>query len=294
MNWTSLQVTDSELQSLIKHNEPIPVSRGQLNANVGVDVYSISNRVNAIYDADLGAIRKLNGFNPQFKSMPNRDLLLYNDLLLNPKVNTIVVDGFFGTAKTSTVCSHLVPGLMEGLKGKGGIKSAYISKPHESVGQSYGHLPGDLDEKTAKEFQSYFQYFDRFGQPFLADILRGKKQQGEKPIPPMLEVMVFEYLRGRDIIEGWVVLDESQNTSRKDMATFISRVGDNAKMILLGDTTPTQIDKKCNTPENNGLTFAKETFADKKYAGAVEMQTIDHIIRGKRVRDLYVSLKRGA
>jgi predicted ribonuclease YlaK len=190
-----------------------------------------------------------------------------------------------------------VQGLIETLKAKGkggsGIPCAYISKPHESVGQSYGHLPGDMDEKTAKEFQSYFQYFDRFGQPFLADVLRGKKQQGEKPIPPMLEVLVFEYLRGRDIQEGWVILDESQNVSRKDMATFISRMGDNAKVILLGDTTPTQIDKKGNTTENNGLTFAKETFADKKYSGSIQMQSIDHIIRGKRVRDLYMSLKTG-
>lgn len=220
--------------------------------------------------------------------MPNRDLLLYNDHLLNPAINTIIVDGFFGTGKTSTVMSHLVPGLMDGT-----VSFAYISKPHESVGKGYGHLPGELEDGKMKyEFQSFTQYFDRFGQPFLYDRLQGKVHKaGQKPDPKVLELLPFEYLRGRDIEDGWVILDESQNTNKTEMATFVSRPCDAAKLILIGDSTPTQIDKRGNSEEYNGLTFAKATFTDKRYSGIVEMQTVEHILRGKRTRDLLRALR---
>lgn len=294
MNWARYYVEDHEFRRLVENNEPIPVPNGELEPNSGVEVYSSNGMLNAVYDAELGAIRKLNGYNPQFTSFPNRDLLLLNDHLLNEHVNTIVVDGFFGTGKTSMVCAHLVEGLLKQMRGEvGGIPVAYLSKPHESLGKTYGHLPGDLFDKTYEEFTSFFQYFDRFGVPYLVDVLMGRREliNSSKPEQPLLYVLVFEYLRGRDIDSGWVVLDEAQNTDVKDMSAFISRVGDEAKLIILGDTTPTQIDKKGNTPENNGLTFAKEIFAGKKYAGYVEMQSVKHIIRGQRVKDLFLALK---
>jgi PhoH-like ATPase len=302
MNWETYLVQGHELQALISHNQPIEVSNGNLVANAGVELYTLTgNRYNAIYDAELKAVRKLNTNNPQFHDMQNRDLVLYNDHLLNDNVNTIIVDGLFGTGKTSTVCSHLVDGMVKELEDKqGGIPIAYISKPHVGVGNGYGHLPGDLQEKTAEEFKSYTQYFNRFGNPGLADFLmmrnveeqsKFNKQRSQQLAEPMLEVMPFEYLRGRDIEKGWIVLDETQNTDQKEISTFLSRIGDKAKLITIGDTTSTQIDRKGNTPESNGLTFTKETYIGKKYAGYVELNTIKHILRGERVRDLYRKLK---
>lgn len=301
MNWDNYTVSEQELERLTKNNEPIPVASGRFVMNAGVQINSPTHQANVVYDGRLGALRKLNGYNPQFEAMPNRDLLLYNDHLLNPDINTLIVDGFFGTGKTSTVCSHLVYGLLDFLNGngKGGIPMAYISKPHEGVGKSYGHLPGDLYEKTMQEFMSFTQYFERFGMTGLAEILMmrdGVKMPGAygeilKKHGKMLEVLVFEYLRGRDIDRGWIILDEVQNTDRNDISTFISRTGDRAKVILLGDSTPTQIDKRGNTAADNGLQFAKKTYIGTKYTGYVEMQTIKHILRGQRVRDLFKALK---
>lgn len=295
MNWTKYEVTDKALKTLIDYNEPITIPNGVLEYNVGVEVYSLTNnKLNAIYDAKLGAIRKLNTFNPEYKNLKNRDLMLYNDFLLNDSINTVIIDGFFGTGKTSTVCSHLVSGLV-----KGTIKKAFLSKPHVSLGHEYGFLPGDLHDKTAPEFKSFTQYFDRFGEPGLADALMGIDQDFRKisfdgkPQGKVLEIVVFQYLRGIDIDleNSWVVLDESQNTTVKEMTSFISRVGDKAKLIIMGDSTVTQIDLKGNTAENNGLVFAKEVFRNTKYSGYVELQTINHILRGQRVRDLFSRLK---
>lgn len=302
MNWDKYSVSEKDFDRLTDLNNPIPVPVGRLTANAGVEVVCTDGRqINAIYDASLGAIRKLVADNPIFKSMPNRDLLLYNDLLLNPDINTVVVNGFFGTGKTSMVSTHMVTGLQVAAAGgkEGSIPKAYISKPHVGLGKSYGHLPGDLHGKTGPEFASYTQYFDRYGQPYLADVLM--KKEGTK-IPasyqkimektgPMLELLVFEYLRGRDIDKGWVLLDESQNTSISEMATFLARLGDGVKSIVIGDTTPIQIDRQGNTPEKNGLKFAQDTYVGKKYAGLVELQTIKHILRGQRARDLFIALK---
>lgn len=313
MNWETHLVDDIDFRALVEHNQPIEVSNSNLTANAGVEIHTLTGkRHNAIYDAKLKAIRQLNNNNPQFGDMKNRDLILYNDHLLNKDINTIVVDGFFGTGKTSIVCSHLVEGLMRDLAGKKeGIEIAYLAKPHVGVGQGYGFLPGDLHEKMAEEFKSYTQYFERFGNPGLADFLMMRKideQPGfnkrklpahlrEDPLDrkdlvvPKLELLPFEYLRGRDIPVGWVVLDEAQNTNTKEMVTFLSRPNDPAKLIISGDSTSTQIDKRGNTSKENGLQFAKDLFKDKKYAGYVELQTIQHILRGERTRDLFRYLK---
>lgn len=282
-NWDYFLVSDSDFQGLVENNKPISTS--EFSKNQGVALYSEGGKMlNAVYDANMGAIRKIKDFNPVFPSAPNRDLALYNDFLLNEDINTVIVDGIFGTGKTSTLCAHVVGGLKKSMRGDLDIGKVYISKPHEGLGKGYGFLPGDLMDKTSYEFMSYYQYFDRFAQPGFANKLMSIDA---------LELIVFEYLRGRDLDSGWVILDEAQNTDRKEMISFLSRVGDGAKLVILGDSSNYQIDKKGNSNENNGLYFTKELLSSKKYCGVVEMDTASHILRGNRVKDLYLSMKVG-
>lgn len=281
--WKQLIVSDSEFRGLVENGTPIEVK--DFYCNCGVEVYSEKGgMINAVYDANIKAIRKINDYNPKFEKSPNRDIALYNDFLLNENINTIIVDGIFGTGKTSTLCAHLTPLLSKMLRDDVGFEKVYISKPHESLGKKYGYLPGELTDKALYEFTSYYQYFDRFYQPGFSSKLIASG---------ILEVVVFEYLRGRDLDSGWVILDESQNTSIKEMVSFLSRVGDNAKLVIIGDSSKYQIDKKGNDVENNGLSFVKEIYKTKKYVGCVELNTTSHILRGQRVRDLYLTMKNG-
>lgn len=281
--WKQLIVSDSEFRGLVENGTPIEVK--DFYCNCGVEVYSEKGgMINAIYDANIKAIRKINDYNPKFEKSPNRDIALYNDFLLNENINTIIVDGIFGTGKTSTLCAHLTPILSKMLRGEGDLQKVYISKPHESLGRGYGYLPGELIDKVTFEFMSYYQYLDRFYQPGFTDKLISRD---------ILEIVVFEYLRGRDFESGWVILDEAQNTSVKEMISFLSRVGDNAKLVILGDSSNYQIDKKGNDKDNNGLSFVKEIYKTKKYVGYVELNTANHIIRGQRVKDMYLTMKNG-
>lgn len=300
MNWEAVYVSEEDFYGLIKHNKPIYAKHMNLKSNAGVELRTESGKkIDAIYDAHLESIRQLMTDNPYYSSLPNRDLALYNDHLLNPNINTVIVDGFFGTGKTSILSAHLVNGLKKELECGEGIPQVYLSKPHVPVGNGYGHLPGDLHDKTLEEFKSYTQYFDRFGGPGFADYLmcyqneeKTKHIKQKQLVEPMLHILVFEYLRGRDIDRGWVVLDETQNANEKEMATLISRIHDKAKLVIIGDTTSTQIDRKGNNPEQNGLSFVKNIYKNKKYAGYVELQSLSHILRGKRVVDLCSYLKK--
>jgi predicted ribonuclease YlaK len=283
-NWRQYIASDEEFKELVENNRPIEVG-SDFYCNSGVELYGESGgMIDAVYDANIKAIRKINDYNPIFHNSPNRDIALYNDYLLNEDINTIIVDGIFGTGKTSTLCSHLVPILSKGLNGEKNLEKVYISKPHESLGKDYGYLPGELMDKVAYEFASYYQYFDRFGQPGFADKLISFN---------ILEVVVFEYLRGRDLDSGWVILDEAQNTSVKEMISFLSRIGDGAKLVILGDSSNYQIDKRGNNQDNNGLTFVKDLYTTKKYAGFIELDTVSHILRGQRVKDMYLTMRDG-
>ena len=282
--WKQHFVSGNDFKRLVENGAPIEVSNSQFCSNCGVELYGENGgMVNAVYDANIGAIRKLNDHNPVFTKSPNRDIALYNDFLLNKDITTIIVDGIFGTGKTSTLCAHLTPVLNKMLR-DGGAEKVYISKPHEILGRGYGYLPGELLEKVEFEFMSYYQYFDKFGQPGLAQKLISYD---------ILELLVFEYIRGRDIDSGWVILDEAQNTNKKEMISFLSRVGDDAKLVILGDSSEYQIDKKSNSIEDNGLIFIKNIYMNKKYAGCVEFNSVNHILRGQRVKDMYLSMKDG-
>lgn len=296
MTWRVIEVYEQDFQLLKDYNRPIQASYflingklTKLNPNEGVEVLSESGkRLNAIYDAEVG-VRKLNDYNPQFSTSKNRDLALLNDLLSNPTVNTVIIDGFFGTGKTANVMAHVVDYLQTAE-----YPEVYLSKPHVPVGKSYGHLPGELEDKIHHEFRSYYQYIDRFWEKGMAETLirsaelpsgsLAKKELGNIT----LEALPFEYLRGLDIEEGWVILDETQNTDIQEVATFISRLNDSVKGIVIGDMTSAQIDRKSvRNPDYNGFEFLKRTYADKPYSGFVQLNTRNHILRGNRVRDLY-------
>lgn len=293
MSWKVIEVSEQDFLLLKDHNKPIE-NISDLTPNEGVVIQSVAGQqLNAIFDVEVG-VRKINDFNPQFKNSRNRDLARLNDLLRNPKVNQITIDGFFGTGKTSTVMAHLVDYLKNSKN-----PSVYISKPHVPVGKSYGHLPGELKDKIHFEFRSYYQYIDRFWGKGMADAIVSlsdvdvnKNSMAYKELGGIhLEALPFEYIRGLDIESGWVILDESQNTDIQEMGSFVSRNGDNVKLILLGDTSSAQTDRKSVLdPKRNGFAFIKEAYKDKPYNANVNLTTRNHIIRGERVKHLYDAL----
>lgn len=298
MSWRVVVVSEQDFLLLKEHNKPIEINGvvedgilSYFTPNEGVEVVSeFGQRLNAVYEYGTG-LRKINDYNPQYRNSKNRDLALLNDVLSNPDVNTVIVDGLFGTGKTSNVMAHVVDYLKNGEN-----PQVYISKPHVPVGKTYGHLPGELKDKIHFEFRSFYQYIDRFWEKGMAELIVSmseidvnRNSMAFKEYGGItLEALPFEYIRGLDIEEGWVILDETQNTDIQEVVSFVSRLNDNVKCVILGDTSSTQIDRKgVVDPKKNGFAFLKNTYKDKPYSGYVELRTRNHILRGNRVKDLY-------
>lgn len=118
---------------------------------------------------------------------------------------------------------------------KGEVYKIIITRPAVEAGESLGFLPGDLKEKTDPYLMPIYDALDA---------ILGKEQKDKLIEKGTIEVMPLAYMRGRTLDEAFVILDEAQNTTDKQMLMFLTRLGFNSKMIVNGDIT--QIDLNIN------------------------------------------------
>lgn len=111
----------------------------------------------------------------------------------------------------------------------------------------YGFLPGTLEEKASQQLSgirdNLIQLFDDEGKKMFNEQIDKKSQ--------WIEIQQFQNIRGRSIKNSIVIIDEQQNTSVLELKTFLTRIDNGSKIILLGDID--QIDIKLRSVENNGL-----------------------------------------
>lgn len=131
-----------------------------------------------------------------------------------------------GTGKTF-ICGALAADALRSKR----VRKLFVTRPAVEAGESLGFLPGELDEK-------YEPYLRPFRDVFLKRMKRGEydymMRSGE------IEAMPLAYMRGMTFEDCWVILDEAQNTTPLQMKLFLSRIGENCKVIVNGD--PTQKD----------------------------------------------------
>jgi phosphate starvation-inducible PhoH-like protein len=145
--------------------------------------------------------------------------------LLNNK-NIVFAVGPAGTGKTYLAVAKAVAELQ-----KGNVKKIILSRPAVEAGEKLGFLPGDLKEKV-----------DPFLRPIydaLYDML--PYDQVEKKLNNgIIEIAPIAFMRGRTLEDSFVILDEAQNTTKIQMKMFLTRLGRNSQMVVVGDNT--QID----------------------------------------------------
>ena len=145
--------------------------------------------------------------------------------LLNTK-NIVFAVGPAGTGKTYIAVAKAVSALQEGK-----VNKIILSRPAVEAGEKLGYLPGDLKEKV-----------DPFLRP-IYDALYSMLpfDQVEKKITNnIIEIAPIAFMRGRTLEDCFIILDEAQNTTRVQMKMFLTRLGKNSQMVIVGDTT--QID----------------------------------------------------
>jgi phosphate starvation-inducible protein PhoH and related proteins len=149
-----------------------------------------------------------------------------------------------GTGKTYLAVAHAAT-LLE----RGEISRIILSRPAVEAGERLGFLPGDMKEKVDPYLRPLY---DALYDMMQAEVVERCITSGA------IEVAPLAFMRGRTLSNAAVILDEAQNTTSMQMKMFLTRLGENSKMIVTGD--PTQVDLPRG--EKSGLVEALHLLSD--------------------------------
>jgi phosphate starvation-inducible PhoH-like protein len=142
------------------------------------------------------------------------------------KTDLVFGIGPAGTGKTYLAVAYAAQCLERGI-----IERIILSRPAVEAGERLGFLPGDMREKVDPYLRPLYDALD--------DVLPPDKV--EKDIESgVIEIAPLAFMRGRTLANAFVILDEAQNTTPMQMKMFLTRLGENSKMVVTGD--PSQID----------------------------------------------------
>ncbi|GHA22596.1 phosphate starvation protein PhoH [Devosia pacifica] len=137
----------------------------------------------------------------------------------------------FGTGPAGTGKTYLAVAYAASLLERGEINRIILSRPAVEAGERLGFLPGDMKEKVDPYLRPLYDA--------LYDMMR--PEHVERCITSgIIEVAPLAFMRGRTLANAVIILDEAQNTTSMQMKMFLTRLGENSKMIVTGD--PSQVD----------------------------------------------------
>ncbi|WP_264603678.1 PhoH family protein [Rhodobium gokarnense] len=169
-------------------------------------------------------------------------------------------DLVFGTGPAGTGKTFLAVAYAAALLERGDASRLILSRPAVEAGERLGFLPGDMKEKVDPYLRPLY---DALYEMMPAERVDRGLQTG------MIEVAPLAFMRGRTLSNAVVILDEAQNTSTMQMKMFLTRLGENSKMIVTGD--PSQVDLPPGT--TSGLIDALKVLRD--VPGIVEVRFTD-------------------
>ena len=149
------------------------------------------------------------------------------------------------------------------------IKKIVLTRPAVEAGERLGYLPGDLSQKIDPYLVPLFdslEYF--FGNENLEYLIEKRN----------IEIVPLAYMRGRTLNNACIILDEAQNATVSQIKMFLTRLGEDSKMIITGDET--QID--LNNKDFSGLKKTRKSLSNIEEISVVEFKNSD-IVRNKIV-----------
>ncbi len=186
--------------------------------------------------------------------------------LLNSK-DIVFAYGPAGTGKTFLAVAKAVASLQQGL-----VKKIILSRPAVEAGEKLGFLPGDLKEKV-----------DPFLRPIYDALyeMMPYDQVEKKLANNTIEIAPIAFMRGRTLEDCFIILDEAQNTTKIQMKMFLTRLGKNSKMVVVGDNTQIDLISK----NDSGLIDASKKLKNIQDIGFIELDQRD-VIRHEVVRKI--------
>ncbi|MBE0438025.1 MAG: PhoH family protein [Methylomicrobium sp.] len=150
------------------------------------------------------------------------------------------------------------------------IDKIIVTRPCVEAGESLGFLPGELEDKFAPYIDPFREILnERLGKSFVDYLIKHKR----------IDARPLAYMRGITFKNCMVILDEAQNTTPTQMKLFLTRIGENCKVIIDGDIQQKDI------RQQSGLADAINRLDNVRRVGIVNFDTND-IVRSKIVKDI--------
>ncbi len=207
----------------------------------------------------------------------NKEQLFAFELLLDPSIAMVTLNGVAGTGKTLLA---LACGLKQTADERL-FRKLLVSRPIFPMGRDIGFLPGDLEAKLNPWMKPIFDNLEFITSTHgdnapSANHRGGRGNQSAEPEyqhlidQKIIEVEALTYIRGRSIPQQFLIVDEAQNLTPHEVKTVLTRAGEGTKVVLTGD--PNQIDNPYVDALSNGLTYTVERFKDSPIAGHVTLK----------------------
>lgn len=203
----------------------------------------------------------------------NREQNFSLNLLLDPDIDFVTLQGTAGTGKTLLTIAAALTQVLD----QNRYTEIIMTRVTIPVGEDIGFLPGTEEEKMTPwmgalmdnlEVLHSSQEGGSFGRHATQDLLQNK-----------IKIRSLNFMRGRTFLNRFIIIDESQNLTAKQIKTLVTRAGPGTKIVCLGDIK--QIDTPYLTETTSGLTFAVDRFKHWEHSAHMTLT------RGERSRLAY-------
>lgn len=200
----------------------------------------------------------------------NREQNMAFNLLMDPEIDFVTILGQAGTGKTLMTLAAALTQTIDERR----FSEIIMTRATVSVGEDIGFLPGTEEEKMAPWMGALEDNLEvlhasdtggEWGRQATMDLIRSR-----------IRVKSMSFMRGRTFLQKFVIIDEAQNLSPKQMKTLITRAGPGTKIVCLGNIA--QIDTPYLTEGSSGLTYVVERFQGWAHAATITLT------RGERSR----------
>ncbi len=201
----------------------------------------------------------------------NREQNFAMNLLMDPEIDFVTLAGTAGSGKTLMA---LASGLTQVLDDRR-YTEIIMTRATVSVGEDIGFLPGTEEEKMGPWMGALDDNLEVLGKTENGSGEWGRAATNEL-IRSRIKVKSMNFMRGRTFLNKYVIIDEAQNLTPKQMKTLITRAGPGTKIVCMGNLA--QIDTPYLTEGSSGMTFAVDRFKGWPHGGHITLA------RGERSR----------
>lgn len=186
----------------------------------------------------------------------------------------------FGVGPAGTGKTYLAVALAVSAFKAGDVEKIILTRPAIEAGEKLGFLPGDLQTKVDPYLRPLY---DALQEMFGIDSYTKLIERG------IIEIAPLAYMRGRTLSSSFIILDEAQNTTGEQMKMFLTRLGENSKMVITGDDT--QVDLRYG--KTSGLSSATKILSGIDEIGIIRLTEKD-VVRHELVQKIVIAYEKAA